>query len=82
MTEDEQEAHSIKWNVARIVKLTSGAFALFAHYQDGGLPLIQIGTLAELESFIPTAEECSYEYSPPERKAGKQTFLDLADLGL
>jgi len=30
LTDDELEAHTVKYNVARIVRLSSGNFALFA----------------------------------------------------
>lgn len=60
LTDDEQEAQSIKYNVARIVKLSSGNFALFAPFDnDDGIRLITIGALDDLEPHIPTAEECT-----------------------
>lgn len=59
MTDDEQEAESIKYNVARIVRLSSGNFALFSAFDnDDGIRLIHIGDLNSLEPFIPTAAEC------------------------
>jgi len=86
---DEQEAHSIKWNVARIVRLSSGNFALLTHYRAGALDLIKVGTLEEIAGFIPTAEQCipdesirSPVFPKEDNKSGKLTKLDLADLGL
>ncbi len=78
MTEDEQEAQSIKWNVARIVRLSSGAFALFSHYRENTLDLIKIGTIEELATHIPTADECAYTAL----KAEPKLKFNLADLGL
>lgn len=80
---DELEAHAIKWNVARIVRLSSGRYALLTHYREGALDIIKVGTIEEIAPHIPTAEQCEVTYVPPARKvAGKKTYLDLADLGL
>ena len=82
---DELEAHSIKWNVARIVRLSSGRFALLTHYRAGALDLIKVGTIEEIASYIPTAEQCIPDQISRERMGGiKQAKLklDLADLGL
>lgn len=79
MTDDEQEANSIKWNVARIARLSSGNFALLTHYVEGRLDILKIGTLAEIEALIPTEAQCACEYAAPRSKLAK---LDLADLGL
>lgn len=78
------EVHSIKWNVARIVRLSSGHFALLTHYRAGALDIIKVGTLEEIAPHIPTAEQCETTYSPPTERLGKTklTKLDLADLGL
>jgi hypothetical protein len=82
-TADELEAESVKYNVARIVRLTSGAFALFTHYHSSTLSLIKVGTLEEIAPHIPTAEQCAL-VAPiqPRSTAGKIKSIDLADLGL
>jgi len=79
MTDEELEIHSIKWNVARIVRLSTGRFALLTHYYGGALDIIKVGTLEELADHIPTAEQCTDE-AP--RDTAKKSYLDLADLGL
>lgn len=79
---DRLEAESIKYNVARIVRLSSGRFALLSHYQGGMLNLLKIGTLEEVATFIPTADECADLCKRVEEPKGKLTKLDLADLGL
>lgn len=80
--DDWLEAQSIKWNVARICRLSSGRFALLTHYRAGALDIIKIGTIEEIVDHIPTAEQCETEYVAPIRREVKKTFLDLADLGL
>lgn len=58
MTEDEQEAYSIKYNVARIVRLNSGNLALFYPWDNhNGMPLQHIGSVEEVIALIPTTEE-------------------------
>jgi hypothetical protein len=81
MTPDHQEALSTRYNVARIVRLTSGAFALFSHQRPSGMDLLAIGTLAEIEPLIPSAEQCRYVIpaAPPKAQA-KLTEIDLDDL--
>lgn len=85
-TPDELEAESVKYNVARIVRLTSGAFALFTHYREGSLDLVKVGTIEDLAPHIPTAEQCSFTAEPRRmaqaERTTKLTKLDLADLGL
>jgi len=82
---DELEAHSVKYNVARIVRLSSGAFALFSHYREGAIDLIKVGTIEEIANYIPSANECTYTVSGKgvgKTKQTKLTSVDLADLGL
>lgn len=80
---DELEAHSIKWNVARIVRLSSGRFALLTHYRAGALDIIKVGTIGEIVDHIPTPEQCVTEYKP-RRESKDKSNLDelLADIGL
>ena len=80
---DWLEVQSIKWNVARIVRLSSGRFALLTHYRAGALDIIKVGTLEEVADHIPTAEQC-IDDKPLSRmgESPKKTYLDLADLGL
>lgn len=80
-TADELEAESVKYNIARIVRLTSGAFALFTHYHSSALSLIKVGTIEEIAPHIPTAEQCALERSA-KSTAGKIKSIDLAELGL
>jgi hypothetical protein len=81
MTDDELEAHSIKWNTARIVRLSSGRFALLTHYRAGALDIIKVGTIEEIVDHIPTAEQCE-DVRPAKSTAGKIKSIDLAELGL
>lgn len=80
MDADRQEAESIKYNVARIVRLSSGRFALFAHCTSEGIDLVGIGTIAELESLIPSADEC--RPAPTNTRSAPITSIDLDELGL
>lgn len=85
MTDDELEAQSIKWNVARIVRLASGRFALLTHYRGAALDILKIGTLEEIADHIPTYEQCIPDPAPqpsraPETKSGLDTLM--ADIGL
>lgn len=60
MTPDEQEALSIKYNIARIVQLSSGNYALFYPWSNSeGMPLVAIGSIEEITPYIPTFNECS-----------------------
>jgi ABC-type transporter Mla MlaB component len=81
---DWLEVQSIKWNVARIVRLSSGKYALLTHYRENALALIKMGTIEEIAPYIPTADECAVDYSPrrPKAEPKKLTTLNLADLGL
>lgn len=80
---DRLEAESVKYNVARIVRLSSGRFALFSHYRAGALDLITVGTIEEIVDHIPSADECAYTAERPAKStAGKIKSIDLADLGL
>lgn len=60
MTPDEQEALSIKYNIARIVLLSSGNYALFYPWSNSeGMPLVAIGSIEEITPYIPSYEECN-----------------------
>lgn len=88
MTDDEQEATSIKYNVARIVKLSTGRFALFHPFDnDRGMPLRTIGTIEELAPLIPSSEEITLyldklpKFIPYVRpKPSERTATTLEDL--
>lgn len=82
-TADELEAHSIKWNVARIVRLSSGRFALLTHYRAGALDIIKVGTIEEIVDYIPTSEQCYSDDSVERKMAVKGNVNDLlAGIGL
>lgn len=80
---DELEALSIKYNVARIVRLSSGNFALFSHYRAGTMDLIKVGTIEEIVGLIPSADECVMEAAPTCTRAPtlKDVSSLLADIG-
>lgn len=80
---DILETHSIKWNVARIVRLSSGRFALLTHYRAGALDIIKVGTIEEITPYIPSVEQCVPDYEPRPGKLNKANLDDLlADIGL
>lgn len=82
-SDDWLEVQSIKWNVARIVRLSSGRFALLTHYRAGALDIIKMGTIEEIAPYIPTSEQCVDESPRPAKStAGKIKSINLADLGL
>jgi hypothetical protein len=83
---DYYEAQSIKWNTARIVRLSSGLFALLSPFNEGAIDLIKVGTLEEIAGHIPTYDQC-VEYceakAPPVRRTGPRGTAELlADIGL
>lgn len=81
MTPDEQEALSYSYVVKQgVVRLRSGNYAVFGHYDYGAgrLPLLHIGPWAELEPFVT-------EYVPsakPEPVRPPPPLLDLGDIDL
>lgn len=82
---DYYEAQSIKWNTARIVRLSSGKFALFSPFNEGAIDLISVGTIEEIAGLIPTYDQCvEYcETAKPVRKTGPRGTAELlADIGL
>lgn len=87
MDPDEQEALSIAYITARIVRLSSGNYALFAPWANGkGMPLIHIGDLASLSSLIPSTDELSLWHEEITLDHSRQTSTSgnslLAALGL
>jgi len=53
MNDDETEALSYKYHGCNILRLSSGAFALFLPWTNAeGMPLVFIGTMAEIEPLI------------------------------
>lgn len=74
MTEDEQEARSAKYVMARVMRLASGRFALFLgddlSIHDG------VGLLAALPAWDALPE------ATPKAKTERIRALNLADLGL
>lgn len=81
MTEDEQEALSFRYVMPRVMRLSSGRFALFIDGQD-----LQIIQGVDLPFKVPTVDEIeayheSIRASRPKGPA-KLTSLSLADLGL
>lgn len=76
MTEDEQEALSCKYVMPRVMRLTSGRFALI---QGDALTIHEAGALL---AYIPTYEELPEATRPAPSTAGKIKSIDLAELGL
>lgn len=80
MTEDEQEALSCRYVMPRVVRLTSGRFALFT---GDLLDQLQILEAEALASAIPSSVTLEGARRPEPRKStGKLASLNLADLGL
>lgn len=77
MTEDEQEALSCKYVMPRVMRLTSGRFALI---QGDALTICE-GPSA-LVNKIPTYEELPEATRSAPSTAGKIKSIDLAELGL
>ena len=83
MTDDEQEALSFRYVMPRIMRLSSGRWALFVD----GAPLRIITDPDELHQSIPTIDEIeayqeSLRASRPKAQLGPLKTLNLADLGL
>lgn len=85
---DYYEAQNIKWNTARIVRLSSGNYALLSPFNEGAIDLIKVGTLEEIAGAIPTYDECvAYcertASKPIAKRAGPRGTAELlADIGL
>lgn len=78
MTEDEQEALSVKYVMPRAMRLSSGRFALWLDGQE-----MQIVDGHTLLSKLPGYEELAEQNKPiPRSPTGKITSLNLSDLGL
>ncbi len=58
MNEDEVEAASYKYHGCNILRLSSGAFALFLPWTNAeGMPLVFIGPMVEIEPLIMSITE-------------------------
>lgn len=86
---DYYEAQNIKWNCARIVRLSSGNYAVLSPYDGSAIDLIKVGTLEEVAAYIPSYEEIvawldtKRPRQPPPKASAKGTTADLmADIGL
>lgn len=78
MTDDEQEAKSVKYNVCRIVRLSSGNLALFNPFTNqSGLPLVAIGPDAEILPQILTAEQVDQYHIQWERDEMAERRRDI-----
>jgi hypothetical protein len=83
MTDEEIEAANTKYWTSGIVRLSSGRYAIFDPFSnEDGMPLRAIGTLAEIEQFIPDARDV-YEYARQQNAAKDESPRDLLiSLGL
>lgn len=87
--EEEREALNLKYNQqVNVFRLSTGRYALFDHWSSHkGLPLIAIGTWAELEPFVIEASARLPEPEPappnsthsPQVARGKPTTDALLD---
>lgn len=78
---DVQEAHSLKYHhCAQVFQLSSGKFALCGHFTNSdGMPLLAIGTWAELEEQVKGYRQLADSQAPTQHRAkpAKPT-LDIA----
>jgi hypothetical protein len=84
VTDEELQAASCKYNCDRIIRLPSGRFALYAHWDnEEGIPFKAIGTLEEIGPMIASVDEIENHYAKiiAERSKNKGNEL-LAKLGL
>ncbi len=86
MNEDETEAASFKYHGCNILRLSSGAYALFLPWTNAeGMPLVYIGTLAEIEPLIMSTTELQANLQELERPTEENKVAGrslLAALGL
>ena len=68
MSEDEVEAASYKYHGCNILRLSSGAYALFLPWTNvEGMPLVYIGPMAEIEPLIMSTTELQANLQELER---------------
>lgn len=79
MTQDEQEARSLRYIAPRAFRLSSGAFALVDMLGQGGIVIFESGE--GLLAMIPTVEELESANARLERAKAKAPD-SLEDLGL
>ncbi len=86
MPDDEAEALSYKYHGCNILRLSSGTFALFLPWTNAeGMPLVFIGTLAEIEPLIMSTTELQANLRELERPTEENRVAGrslLAALGL
>ncbi len=86
MDDNEAEALSYKYHGCNIIRLSSGAFALFLPWTNAeGMPLVYIGTLAEIEPLIMSTTELQANLQELERPTEENKVAGrslLAALGL
>ncbi len=68
MLDDETEALSYKYHGCNILRLSSGAYALFLPWTNAeGMPLVYIGSMAEIEPLIMSTTELQANLQELER---------------
>jgi hypothetical protein len=80
VTEDELEANHAAYNCCRIVRLSSGRFAVFSPWtNDDGIGLVALGTWAECERAVLSVEECSaaWEHAHALEQSRRQTLAQI-----
>src|SRR5258706_6378295 len=86
MPDDETEALNYKYHGCNIIRLSSGAFALFLPWTNAeGMPLVYIGSMAEIEPLIMTTTELQANLQELERPSEENKVTGrslLAALGL
>lgn len=92
MTDEELEARSGKYNCDRIIRLSTGRFALFSPWSNReGIPLVVIGELEELGPLIHSTNQIDELTGPVElpeidpdhatyAKPGEGKITNLVDL--
>ena len=86
MDDNEVEALSYKYHGCNILRLSSGAYALFLPWTNAeGMPLVYIGSLAEIEPLIMSTTELQANLRELERPTEENKVAGrslLAALGL
>ena len=86
MDDNEVEALNYKYHGCNILRLSSGAYALFLPWTNAeGMPLVYIGTLTEIEPLIMSTTELQANLQELERPTEENKVAGrslLAALGL
>lgn len=81
--EETAEANHAAYNCCRIVRLSSGRFAVFSpHSNDDGISLMAIGTADEVSLAVLSVEECDAQWELHHARDRNRFANMLGALGL